>query len=166
MKGNNGGETGDQSIGDVLPMSVLNCQQKEMQTELKQVRFVCCRASCMWPEVSGPGMGRMGQARWAVGHYVKIVCLPWFWIQPPLWIIFVIMTWFPKGILITTSTPNHHDFHSRSTSSHFFLYSLPWIPTCIISPQSSEAGALICSILQIKKQAQKSEGVCPKSHIK
>lgn len=74
--------------------------QKEVQTE---------SALCRPRTVIGsfrPRNGEIGQAKWVRNNFVKIVDdFSWFWIHPCSWIIFLIMTWLPMGILL--SSPPH-----------------------------------------------------------
>ena len=78
----------------------LTSSQKEVQTEST------LRGPCTVIGSFRPRNGEIGQAKWVRNNFVKIVDdFSWFWIHPCSWIIFLIMTWLPMGILL--SPPPH-----------------------------------------------------------
>ena len=68
-----------------------------------------------------PRNGETGQAKWVRSNFVKIVDdFPWFWIHPCSWIIFLIMTWLPMGLLL--SSPPHPLIIKTSTDLFSSFY--------------------------------------------
>ena len=93
----------------------LTSSQKEVQTE-----STLCGPRTLIGSFR-PRNGEIGQAKWVRSNFVKIVDdFPWFWIHPCSWIIFLIMTWLPMGLLL--SSPPHPLIIKTSTDLFSSLY--------------------------------------------